>query len=112
VAEHGGREREGQRGDGVDQVLAGKVAVGEQPGNAEAERHGDERGGSGNFETEPEREPVEGHWLDTYFGTAGETLRRGGSENGDRYRFSDTRSPSMPRYFPLSRFRTTPAGGL
>src|SRR6185503_10700349 len=61
VAQHRWRECKRQHGGGIESIPSRKITIGEQPGNPYPERDGNERRNARDFETEPERKPVDAH---------------------------------------------------
>ena len=61
VAENRGRQSQRQGGQGVKQILAGELFVGEQPGEPDSEDQRNSRGAGRDLETQPEGEPVDRH---------------------------------------------------
>src|SRR6185312_14247558 len=61
IAEYGGRQSQRQHGGGIESIPPRKIPIGEQPGNPQPKRKGNERRNARDFETEPERKPVDAH---------------------------------------------------
>ena len=61
VTKDGWRQRQRQRRQSVQQVLARKLLVRQQPREPDSEDQRDQGSKRGYFETQPEREPVDRH---------------------------------------------------
>ena len=61
ITEDGRRQDQRESSDGVEKVPSPPLAAGEQVGHRQADRQGNDGGEAGDAQTEPEREPVNGH---------------------------------------------------